>query len=96
MMREAVRAALQATGAGARVVGEASTARESLEEIEKLRPAIVVMDILMPGSNGVAAIRDIRRLGIDCKIIRQFGREHPGARDRRLGRGGFGVRPQDI
>jgi DNA-binding NarL/FixJ family response regulator len=69
MLREALRAALQAMEGDLEVVGEAATAREAVALCESLRPDLVVMDILLPGSNGVAAMRDLRRLGVDCRIV---------------------------
>jgi two-component system response regulator DevR len=43
-----------------RVVGEAGTAAEALRAVERLQPDIVLMDIRMPGEDGIAATRQIR------------------------------------
>lgn len=42
---------------GIEVVGEAGDGREALEHVAKLRPNVVVMDIAMPGLNGLEATR---------------------------------------
>ena len=44
------------------VVGEASTGREALTQVQHLSPDVVLMDIEMPGMDGItaaAALRDI-------------------------------------
>ena len=43
------------------VVGEASDGDEVLACIEKVRPTVVVMDIIMPKMDGIAATRLIKR-----------------------------------
>jgi DNA-binding NarL/FixJ family response regulator len=43
------------------VVGEASTGREAVALVLKLLPEVVVMDIAMPGLNGMEATRQIRK-----------------------------------
>ncbi len=47
---------------GIKVVGEASDGQETLKQIEKLKPAVAVLDIDMPGLNGVALTRRIKKL----------------------------------
>ncbi len=43
------------------VVGEASTAREAIEQALMLTPDVVVMDIRLPGGDGITACREIKR-----------------------------------
>lgn len=42
------------------VVGEAENGREALEQVDKLQPDIVLMDLLMPVMNGVSATQEIK------------------------------------
>jgi len=42
---------------GIEVVGEAGDGREALDHVAKLRPNVVIMDIAMPGLNGLEATR---------------------------------------
>jgi DNA-binding NarL/FixJ family response regulator len=51
------------------LVGEASTGYEAITLVERLHPDIVVMDIRMPGLDGIAAAREITVKYPDVKII---------------------------
>src|SRR5436190_7884201 len=42
-------------------VAEAATGVEAVELTKRLRPAVVVIDVQMPGMDGIAAIKRIRR-----------------------------------
>ena len=43
------------------VVGEAADGAEALEQARQMRPDVVVMDLLMPVMDGIAATQAIRR-----------------------------------
>jgi DNA-binding NarL/FixJ family response regulator len=51
------------------LVGEAATGYEAISAVERFRPDIVVMDIRMPGLDGIAAAREIRFKYPEVKII---------------------------
>lgn len=51
------------------VVGEASNGLEAIEKYESLRPDVVLMDILMPGMDGLSAITKIKDIDANAKII---------------------------
>jgi DNA-binding NarL/FixJ family response regulator len=51
------------------VIGEASNGQEALEKVKNLHPAILLMDISMPGVNGMEAARIIAKEHPDVKVI---------------------------
>jgi DNA-binding NarL/FixJ family response regulator len=52
-----------------RVCGEASTVQEAVEQFDRLRPNITLMDLKLPDGYGVQAIRRIRLIDPDAKIL---------------------------
>jgi DNA-binding NarL/FixJ family response regulator len=54
---------------GMEVVGEAATVREAVSQAEQLMPDVVVLDIRLPGGNGLEACRQIKALRPDTRII---------------------------
>lgn len=51
------------------VVAEASTGREAIELVRRLRPEVVVMDLSMPEMDGAAASREIIGLNLPVEIL---------------------------
>jgi DNA-binding NarL/FixJ family response regulator len=68
VVREGLRTLLEAEG-DITVVGEAETGRQAVQLAQKLRPAIVVMDIAMPLLNGLEATRQIVAASPSTKVI---------------------------
>jgi DNA-binding NarL/FixJ family response regulator len=54
---------------GLEIVGEASDGREAVEMVKSLRPDLVLLDISMPGLNGLEATERIVQAGLDTRVI---------------------------
>ncbi|GAP62768.1 MAG: DNA-binding response regulator [Ardenticatenia bacterium] len=51
------------------VVAEASTADEALARVAQYRPDVVVMDVRLPGKNGIEATREIKATYPETEVI---------------------------
>ncbi|MFI6062748.1 response regulator [Streptomyces sp. NPDC051286] len=51
------------------VVGEAADGAEGVVRSEELRPDVVLMDIKMPGTDGIEALRKLRGLDNPAKVL---------------------------
>jgi DNA-binding NarL/FixJ family response regulator len=54
---------------GLEVVGEAATVREAVLQAEKLTPDVVVLDVRLPGGDGLEACRQIKALRPETRVI---------------------------
>jgi DNA-binding NarL/FixJ family response regulator len=68
IMRDGLKAIL-AQGEEFHVVGEAENGADAVQAAKRLRPDVVLMDIGLPGLNGVETTAEILRHHPDCKII---------------------------
>ncbi|NPV28217.1 MAG: response regulator [Firmicutes bacterium] len=51
------------------VVGEAENGAVAIDKYKELRPDLVTMDITMPEMDGITAVREIRKIDAQAKII---------------------------
>jgi DNA-binding NarL/FixJ family response regulator len=51
------------------VVGEASNGSEAVEQVGRLKPAVLVVDLMMPGIDGLEVIRRVRQLSPQTCVV---------------------------
>lgn len=51
------------------VVGEAGTAKQAIEMVEKFHPDVVLMDIRLPGTSGIEACQEITDRWPDVRVV---------------------------
>ena len=73
LVRDGLRAILS-TAPGIEIVGEARDGAEAIEAASRLSPDVVLMDLKMPGIDGIAATRHItdRHTGIRVLVLTTF------------------------
>jgi len=68
VVRRGVRALLE-SHEGWEVCGEATNGRDAVEQSRRLRPDVVVMDLSLPGLNGLDATRQILKDAPDTEVL---------------------------
>ncbi len=51
------------------IVGEAGSGAEAIDAVRTLRPDVVIMDVAMPGMNGIEATRQIKELHPEIAVL---------------------------
>ena len=54
---------------GYEVAGEAANGSEAVNKYQELRPDVTTMDITMPEMDGITAVREIRKVDPNARII---------------------------
>jgi DNA-binding NarL/FixJ family response regulator len=67
MMRSAFRTILEA--AGIAVVGEAGTGDDGVAAVVRLQPDVVLMDVRMPGRDGLAATAELAKVAPASRVL---------------------------
>ena len=68
VVRKGVRAFLESTSEF-KVVGEASSGQDALDLVRELIPDVVLMDLIMPGQDGIESTREIKRISPRTQVV---------------------------
>jgi two-component system, NarL family, response regulator NreC len=68
VVRKGIRALLEAES-DFQIVGEATDGLQAIELVERLRPAIIILDIMMPGLNGLEVARRISHAALGTRVV---------------------------
>ena len=92
-MRASIRQMLEANGHP--VAGEAANAVEGIETVEAVKPDVVLMDITMPDMDGLEALRRIKEIDKNAKVVMctAMGQQAMVAKAVELGAQQFIVKP---
>lgn len=69
LIRQGIRFILEGSGLSFKEIYEAENGRAAISMAQQHRPEIILMDIKMPGLDGISAAREISHLITGCKII---------------------------
>ena len=78
-----------------RIVGEAANGQLALELVDSLKPDLVCLDVLMPGLDGLSALKTIKEKYPDTRVILVTGQSTSEVVTEALkhGASGFVVKP---
>ena len=68
LVREGIKSLLNLTD-HIRIIGEAGDGEEALQLIPELKPDLILMDIRMPKMDGISAIEQMTRMGLQIPVI---------------------------
>ncbi len=97
VLREALRLLLESLG-DIMVVGEATNGREAVDLAERLKPDVVLMDMAMPGLNGVEATRQLRKRtpAVRVLMLTGYAQDEQIVEALRAGASGYLVKSSDV
>ena len=69
LLRAGLRAFIEEQEGEATVISEATNGEEAIEQVERTRPDLLVLDLSMPGMGGIEAALELRRRGNRTPIL---------------------------
>lgn len=68
LMREGIKQLLELDGS-IEVIAQANNGEECLSILEKAKPQVLLLDINMPGKNGIEVLKEIKGRKLDIKVL---------------------------
>jgi two-component system, chemotaxis family, chemotaxis protein CheY len=83
---------------GHKVIGEAKDGLEATVLFDRLKPDLVTMDITMPEMDGITAVKELKKIDKNAKIIMvtSHGQEEMVINAIRSGAGGYLLKPVNL
>jgi two-component system chemotaxis response regulator CheY len=80
---------------GYEILGEAENGQKAIEKFKELNPDLVIMDITMPEVDGIQAVKEIKKIDANAKIIMcsAMGQQAMGIESIQAGARDFIVKP---
>ncbi len=72
------------------IIGQASNGWEAVKLAKKLRPDVILMDITMPEMDGIAALKAIKELGLNLRVVMLTVHQEPAYLKQVLELGAYG------
>jgi len=57
------------SGSGIEIIAEAANGKEAVEQTEKHRPDVILLDIRMPDGDGLSTLEKLRAKVPDCRVV---------------------------
>jgi DNA-binding NarL/FixJ family response regulator len=94
MLRESMRVALEL--GGHQVVGEAGDGHEALRLTEELRPSVILMDVTLPGPDGIEVTRRLCARDPELRVVMVTMHSNPALVVRAVRAGAIGYLTKDF
>jgi DNA-binding NarL/FixJ family response regulator len=72
---------------GIEIIGQAKDSLEAIESIQRLKPHVVILDIRMPGGNGIEVLETVKKYKFPPKVIVFTNYPYPQYRKRCMDEG---------
>lgn len=89
LVRSGLRRMLEAEP-GLAVIGESATAEEAVAEASARRPDVLLLDVVLPGRSGIAALPEIREAAPETKVLMLSMQDDPAYVREAFGAGAAG------
>lgn len=77
-------------------LSHAQSFKKGLEEVKRIQPDIILLDYFLPDSDGIASIRELKKVSVSSKIILLTMESNPNIVDKCRIEGAIGYLPKSI